>query len=57
MASDDDFLLSDLTECESDESSVVGKGKKPVKKPGWRIRKALQPARATTYSAQSLYGK
>ena len=56
MASDDDFFLSDLTECESDESSVPGKGKKPAKKTGWRVKKALQPARATTYSAQSLYG-
>ena len=55
MASDDDYLLSDLTECESDESSV-GKGKKPAAKTGWRIRKALQPPRATTYSAQALYG-
>ena len=57
MASDGDFLLSDLTECESDESSVAGKGKKPAKKTGWRVKKALQPARATTYSAQSLYSE
>ena len=45
-------LLSDLTECESDESSVAGKGKKPAKKTGWRVKKALQPTRATTYTGE-----
>ena len=53
MASDDDYL-SDLTDIESDYTE--SKGKKPVTKSAWRVRKALTPARATTYSAQALYG-
>jgi len=54
MASDDEYL-SNLTSIDSDEEVDV-KGKKPAKKAGWRVRKALTPARATTYSAQALYG-
>ena len=54
MASDDEYL-SDLTSIESDDEVVV-KGKKTDKKAGWKVRQALTPARATTYSAQALYG-
>lgn len=54
MASDDEYL-SELTDVETDDD-VGEKSKKPATKLGWRVRKALTPARATTYSAQALYG-
>ena len=54
MASDDEYL-SDLTDIESEEDEDP-KNKKKSKKSSWRVRKALTPARATTYSAQALHG-
>jgi hypothetical protein len=54
MASDDEYL-SELTEIESDDYADA-KGKKKATKSAWKVRKALTPARATTYSAQALYG-
>jgi hypothetical protein len=54
MASDDDYL-SELTDIDSDDYADA-KGKKQASKSAWRVRKALTPARATTYSAQALYG-
>lgn len=54
MASDDEYL-SELTDIESEED-VDPKNKKKSKKSSWRVRKALTPARATTYSAQALHG-
>ena len=57
MASDDE-PYSDLTELESDEDyaeTTTKKGKKGAYA-GWRIRNALKVPRATTYTAQALYG-
>jgi hypothetical protein len=60
MISDDDF--SDLTEIESDEEYKA----KPKKKTGpkvaakdgsYRIKNVLKVPRATTYTAQALYGE
>ena len=62
MADDDDYL-SDLTElqAESDEDEEFSKSKKPSLAKGksktWKVSRALKPPRATTYSAQALYGK
>ena len=62
MASEDDF--SDLTDLESDdytESKSNSKKKSSSKgggrKSGYRIKNALKVPRATTYTAQALYGK
>lgn len=57
MASEDE-VYSDLTELESDEEyaeTTKNKGKKGAYT-GWRIRNALKVPRATTYTAQALYG-
>ncbi|KJA16222.1 hypothetical protein HYPSUDRAFT_147982 [Hypholoma sublateritium FD-334 SS-4] len=57
MASDDE-VYSDLTELESDDEyaeTTKKKGKKGAYT-GWRIRNALKVPRATTYTAQALYG-
>ena len=59
MASDDNF--SDLTDLESDEyvdtkSSRKKSTAKSGGKSGYRIKNALKPPRATTYTAQALYG-
>lgn len=56
---DSDGSYSDLTDLESDEYK-----EKPKKKPtgnvpkngGYRIKNALKVPRATTYTAQALYG-
>ena len=58
MGSEDEF--SDLTDLESDEYTE-SKGKKKSKtksggKSSYRIRNALKVPRATTYTAQALYG-
>lgn len=57
MASDDDF--SDLTDIESDYAETK-RGKKPKAKSGgkltYKIKNALKVPRATTYTAQALYG-
>jgi hypothetical protein len=59
MNSDDDF--SDLTDLDSaDEYKEKPKkktGSKSVKDGGYRIRNALKVPRATTYTAQALYGE
>ena len=58
MASDDNF--SDLTDIESDEYVDTKSKKKSTAKSGgksgYRIRNALKVPRATTYTAQALYG-
>ena len=58
MASDDDF--SDLTDLESDDyTESKGRKKSATKsggKPGYKIKNALKVPRATTYTAQALYG-
>jgi hypothetical protein len=59
MASDDEF--SDLTDLESEEEyadSTAKRGKKTASnvRTGWRVRNALKVPRATTYTAQALYG-
>jgi hypothetical protein len=58
MASDDDF--SDLTDLESDNYTETKSKKKSTAKsggkPGYKIRNALKVPRATTYTAQALYG-
>ncbi|KAF4622648.1 hypothetical protein D9613_009045 [Agrocybe pediades] len=58
MQSEDE--LSDLTDLESEDDSNSnfgggGTGKKRAKS-GYKIRKALKPPRATTYTAQALFG-
>ena len=59
MNSDDDF--SDLTDLDSaDEYKEKPKKKsnyKTTKDGGYRIRNVLKVPRATTYTAQALYGK
>jgi hypothetical protein len=59
MNSDDDY--SDLTDLDSaDEYKEKPKkkaGPKTAKDGGYRIRNALKVPRATTYTAQALYGK
>ena len=63
MASEDDF--SDLTDLESDDytESKNNNSKKKSSKggrksgSGYRIKNALKVPRATTYTAQALYGK
>ncbi|KAF9562387.1 hypothetical protein CPC08DRAFT_817182 [Agrocybe pediades] len=60
MQSEDE--LSDLTDLESEDDSnsnfggAGGTGKKRAK-PGYKIRKALKPPRATTYTAQALFAQ
>ena len=58
MASDDD--LSDLTDiAESDDYADTKKKKKPTANSGkaaYKIKNALKVPRATTYTAQALYG-
>ena len=57
MNSDDDF--SDLTDLESDEYKEKPKRKqagKTAKDNGYRIKNVLKVPRATTYTAQALYG-
>ncbi|KAF9475571.1 hypothetical protein BDN70DRAFT_813905, partial [Pholiota conissans] len=56
MASDDDY--SDLTELDSDDDygGTQKRGKKSASGNVWRIRNALKVPRATTYTAQALYG-
>ena len=60
MASEDDF--SDLTDLESDDyTESKSRKKKPTAgksggKSGYRIKNALKAPRATTYTAQALYG-
>ena len=58
MASEDDF--SDLTDLESDTyTEAKGRKKSTAKsrgKPGYKIKHALKVPRATTYTAQALYG-
>jgi len=59
MRSDDDY--SDLTDLDSgDEYKGKPKkktGSKTSKDGGYRIRNALKVPRATTYTAQALYGE
>ena len=59
MASDDDF--SELTEIESDDYADSKKKQKATTsssgKPAYKIKNALKVPRATTYTAQALYGK
>ena len=61
MASEDDF--SDLTDLESDDytesksNSKRKSSKGGSRKSGYRIKNALKVPRATTYTAQALYGK
>ena len=58
MASDDEF--SDLTDLESDNYTESHSKKKSTTKSGgkhtYRIRNSLKVPRATTYTAQALYG-
>jgi len=60
MASDGE--ISDLTEVESDDYiETTKKKKKPTTtakggKPAYKIKNALKVPRATTYTAQALYG-
>ena len=58
MASDDNF--SDLTDIESDDYVDTKSRKKSKANSGgkstYRIRNALKVPRATTYTAQALYG-
>jgi hypothetical protein len=57
MYSDSDY--SDLTELEDDDYEKTKSKKKSGKaaeKVGYRIRNALKVPRATTYTAQALYG-
>ena len=58
MASDDDF--SDHTDMESDDYADTTKKKKLTAKsggkPAYKIKNALKVPRATTYTAQALYG-
>jgi hypothetical protein len=58
MASDDEF--SELTELESDDAYSKKKQKSTTNssgKPAYKIKNALKAPRATTYTAQALYGK
>lgn len=61
MASEDDF--SDLTDLESDDYAESKSKKKSstanksARKSGYKIKNALKVPRATTYTAQALYGK
>ena len=63
MASEDDF--SDLTDLESDDYTESknnskrksSKGGSRKSGSGYRIKNALKVPRATTYTAQALYGK
>ena len=57
MASEDD--VSDLTDIESDDYAETKKKKKPTaaNKPTYKIKNALKVPRATTYTAQALYGR
>jgi hypothetical protein len=59
MNSDDDF--SDLTDLDSDDEYKAKPkkktGPKAAKDGGYRIKNALKVPRATTYTAQSLYGE
>jgi len=58
MASDEDF--SDLTDLEDSDEYVESKAKKAKSKAAtkkeWRVKRALKPCRATTYTTQALYG-
>jgi hypothetical protein len=58
MASDDDF--SDLTDLDTDDYTESKSKKKSTTKsggkPAYKIRNALKVPRATTYTAQALYG-
>jgi len=48
---------SELSEVESDYiESTSKKGKKKAKQENYKIRNALKVPRATTYTAQALYG-
>lgn len=58
MDEDDDY--SDLTELESDgykEKSKKKSSGNAAKHGGYRIKNALKVPRATTYTAQALYGE
>lgn len=54
----DDEDYSDLTDIESDDDHPKKKTKNsgPKERGGYRIKKALKVPRATTYTAQALYG-
>lgn len=58
MSFDSDFE-SELTDIESDDYAQTKKKKKPAAKSGksgYKIKNALKVPRATTYTAQALYG-
>lgn len=59
-AMDSDGSYSDLTDLESDEYKEKPKKKSTGNVPkngGYRIKNALKVPRATTYTAQALYGE
>lgn len=58
--SDDEYDESDVANDEEDEYKAPGsrrKTKKKVNTEGFKIRHALKVPRATSYSAQALYGE
>lgn len=54
---DSDYSESDLTETDDDEYGSSSKKKGKSNSNDYRIRNALKVPRATTYTAQALYGK
>jgi len=53
----DDDNYSEISEAESEYAeSTSKKGKKKAKQENYKIRNALKVPRATTYTAQALYG-